>query len=778
MNPKYLILILCYIFVTIARAQQPKKNSKEYLELLVKEKEKTAIKTSVQPQIDSILNIIKITKNDTVKLKLYDKIIDLCELKDNLKYAQPIIDIADKLLPTTSDSTYTNKLLEWRDNGVEYQLAFYNGVNDFKSQEPLYLSHIKVLEKYKEKRYVNLIIHLGNVYGFQGEMMKQLQLLENGYETVRKWNKKTLTASFTYQLALFFARNNDTATTRQWIEKNIAIEKEINDSIFIARNVFLVGDLFQIIKYYSKAEQSFIQAIKLYKKLNDEGALAETYLEMGNLFSNQNACDKAITWYEQSEQLGQKIGNGGTVVKSMMKRGRCYALQGNYEKAIETHKWIWNLIDKPGIDNSSLILIGRHLIRDYFESKQYANAKKILDRIANLNAPTMDKKNIEKLAYQLDSAMGNSSGAFLHYQNYVQLEKKLNNAEITKAGIQQKFKSDIEKQKTEQAQKDVEAESESEKQKMILYFVSGFLLVIAVLAVFIFKNLRTTQKQKLVIEVKERETQQQNNIIIKQKHIVEEQHKEILDSINYAERIQRTFLASKDLLDANLQDYFILFKPKDVVSGDFYWANKLPNGNFAIATADSTGHGVPGAIMSLLNITSIEKAIEQNKFLPNEILNHTRNTIIERLKKDGSSEGGKDGMDCSLCVYDFKNMKLFVSSAHNPVWIIRKQSSLEFIEINPDKMPVGKHDKQDTSFTLNEVELQKGDIIYTLTDGFPDQFGGARGKKFMIKRLRELIVENANLPMTEQKQFLEKTFSDWVGELEQIDDVTVIGIKI
>ena len=148
------------------------------------------------------------------------------------------------------------------------------------------------------------------------------------------------------------------------------------------------------------------------------------------------------------------------------------------------------------------------------------------------------------------------------------------------------------------------------------------------------------------------------------------------------------------------------------------------------------------------------------------------------MKKDGSSEGGKDGMDCSLCVYDFKNMKLFVSSAHNPVWIIRTQSNLEFIEISPDKMPVGKHDKQDTSFTLNEIELQKGDIIYTLTDGFPDQFGGARGKKFMIKRLRELIVENAHLPMTEQKQLLEKTFSDWVGELEQIDDVTVIGIKI
>ena len=262
--------------------------------------------------------------------------------------------------------------------------------------------------------------------------------------------------------------------------------------------------------------------------------------------------------------------------------------------------------------------------------------------------------------------------------------------------------------------------------------------------------------------------------VVRQRHIVEEKHKEITDSINYAERIQRSFLATKDLLDQNLKDHFVFFKPKDVVSGDFYFAEKLTNESFLLATADSTGHGVPGAIMSLLNITSLEKAIE-NQDQPSDILNTTRKIIIERLKKDGSVEGGKDGMDCSVICFDFKKKKIIVSAANNPVWIVRGS---ETIEIKPDKMPVGKHDKQDVSFTQQTIDIKKGDVIYTLTDGFSDQFGGSLGKKFMSKKLRELLSKNAHLPMEEQRSILENTFISWVGDLEQIDDVTLIGVRV
>jgi serine phosphatase RsbU (regulator of sigma subunit) len=335
----------------------------------------------------------------------------------------------------------------------------------------------------------------------------------------------------------------------------------------------------------------------------------------------------------------------------------------------------------------------------------------------------------------------------------------------------------------------------------VLYVVIGGLGLVVVFAGFMVNRFRVTNKQKQIIELKEKQTQQQ-------KHIIEEKHREITDSINYAERIQRSFLATKELLDTNLKEYFVLFKPKDVVSGDFYWASTLNNGNFALTTADSTGHGVQGAIMSLLNITSLEKAIETNT-QPLDILNATRKTIIERLKKDGSEHGGKDGMDCSITVYDFATKKLNVSAANNPVWIVRTVTSsseayregnndngsryenskeaefstrtdnnVEVIEIKPDKMPVGKHDKDSISFTQQEIELQTGDVVYTLTDGFPDQFGGEKGKKFMSKNLRELLVKNVHLPMHEQKQLLETTFKNWVGDLEQVDDVTIIGVRV
>jgi ligand-binding sensor domain-containing protein/serine phosphatase RsbU (regulator of sigma subunit) len=288
------------------------------------------------------------------------------------------------------------------------------------------------------------------------------------------------------------------------------------------------------------------------------------------------------------------------------------------------------------------------------------------------------------------------------------------------------------------------------------------------------------ERTKEVVEEK-KIVEEQKVLVEAQKHYIEEKHREITDSINYAERIQRSFLATKILLDSNLvsrsagRDYFVFFQPKDVVSGDFYWAGKLSNENFLLATADSTGHGVPGAIMSILNISSLERAVEHGLLEPAEIFDHTRQTIIERLKKDGSEEGGKDGMDCSLIRFDFKNNELSYAAANNPVWIVREN---EVIELAPDKMPVGKHDRDSVSFTQHTIPLQKGDVVYALTDGFPDQFGGPKGKKFMSKNLKELLKNNAQLPMSEQKTVLQQTFKRWVGSFEQVDDVTVIGIRI
>ncbi len=261
---------------------------------------------------------------------------------------------------------------------------------------------------------------------------------------------------------------------------------------------------------------------------------------------------------------------------------------------------------------------------------------------------------------------------------------------------------------------------------------------------------------------------------------VTEKHREIKDSINYAERIQRSFLATEATLSDNLDEYFVIFQPRDVVSGDFYWASKSTTGDFLLLTGDSTGHGVPGAIMSLLNITSLEKAIEHQSE-PAQIFNEARMTIIERLKNDGSTDGGKDGMDGSLISFNKEKTSLTYTSANNSIWIARYSKEIngyELLEFPGDKMPLGKHVHDSVSFTQTEVALLKNDVVYCFTDGFADQFGGPKGKKFMKKQMKELILKLAVLSLEDQKKTILKTFNDWKGSNEQIDDVTMIAVRV
>jgi serine phosphatase RsbU (regulator of sigma subunit) len=267
---------------------------------------------------------------------------------------------------------------------------------------------------------------------------------------------------------------------------------------------------------------------------------------------------------------------------------------------------------------------------------------------------------------------------------------------------------------------------------------------------------------------------EQKNEIEKQKHLVDEKQKEILDSINYAKRIQTALMANDKMLSDNLKEHFVLFKPKDIVAGDFYWAARLPD-SFIYITADSTGHGVPGAFMSLLNISKLNDAINQKITRPDLVLNEVKSGIIRALNPEGSSEESKDGMDAILCKVDFKNLKLQFAAANNSFCIIRNET---IINCKADKMPVGKSHDDSSVFTYNEVNLEKGDMIYTFTDGYGDQFGGPEGKKFMHKQLRNIFTKVAHLSVEEQKEILYKRFNEWKGTLEQVDDVLIIGVRV
>jgi serine phosphatase RsbU (regulator of sigma subunit) len=263
--------------------------------------------------------------------------------------------------------------------------------------------------------------------------------------------------------------------------------------------------------------------------------------------------------------------------------------------------------------------------------------------------------------------------------------------------------------------------------------------------------------------------------VVQQKDIIEHKQKEILDSIQYAKRIQQTILAHDDFLKKYLPEHFVLFKPKDIVSGDFYWATKpvfFPKGKekFYLAVCDSTGHGVPGAFMSLLNIAFLNEAINEKKITdPHEVFNHVRKRLISSVSKDGA----QDGMDGILLCLDMQHRQVIYSAAHNRPILIRNG---EIIEHPADKMPIGMGVRSDT-FTTHTLEVKKGDSLYLYTDGYADQFGGAKGKKFKYKNLNEMLLANCNKPAGEQLSILDRTFEEWKGQLEQIDDVCLVGLR-
>lgn len=297
-----------------------------------------------------------------------------------------------------------------------------------------------------------------------------------------------------------------------------------------------------------------------------------------------------------------------------------------------------------------------------------------------------------------------------------------------------------------------------QKQKIIILAVVLALLLVFGLVYFIWRIYRNKKRANILLQA------QRDQIAYQKKHI--------MDSIQYAKRIQTAILPSLELFSPNLE-HFVLFKPRDIVSGDFYWAEEI-DGKYMIVTADCTGHGVPGALMSMLGVSLLNEIIISKEInRPDLILNELRNKIIEALKQEPGNIL-KDGMDMTVCLLDIEKRLLQFSGANNPLYLV---SDGQLTQIRGDSMPVAIHDIMNP-FSLHQVELKPGDAFYTFSDGYADQFGGPAEKKFLIKNFRNLLLSIQDLPMIEQGNRLDEVFEDYRNELEQIDDVVIIGVKV
>lgn len=620
---------------------------------------------------------------------------------------------------------------------------------------------------------------IGSYNKIIGDYNTALDYLFEGLEINEEINNQYGISTISSTIGIVYGIQGNYTESLKYFLKSLKVCEEQNDKSGIADNL---NNLIIVYKNLDKNElaiESIYKGIKLFEELNDIDGLAGIYNSLGELLFNQQKYQESIDAYNKSLDYLSQIND--PILEGMIygNIGNLYSEIDSLERSLDFYNKALEIFKAANDIYLVSITIG-NLGSFEADNGRYKESITYFDQALEICEEIGDIDGIQEWSKNLASiydSLGDVKKSYYYYKKHILYKDSIFNDENKEAQSRLQIQFEYEKkeslEKAEQAKKDAIRDKEIENERVIRFAALGGFLLVLIIVFIVSRSLRIARKQKKIIEI--------------QKHEVEEKHREITDSINYAERIQRSFLASREMLDEHLKDYFVFFKPKDVVSGDFYWASQLKNGNFAFTVADSTGHGVPGAIMSILNISSLEKSIEKETE-PNVILSETRKIIINRLKKDGSEEGGKDGMDCSLLVLNQDRTQLTFASAHNPVFIVRKNppalpkgeglGGVELIEFKADKMPVGKHDKDELPFTLQTVQLQKGDVIYTLTDGFPDQFGGDKGKKFMIKNVKQLFLSIVHLPMAVQEKRLLEEFNLWKGDGEQIDDVCIIGVKI
>ena len=538
---------------------------------------------------------------------------------------------------------------------------------------------------------------------------------------------------------------------------------------------------------YSKAIDYYTRSLKIQEKLGNKKGIASSLNNIGLIYSGQGDYSKAIDYYTRSLKIQEKLGNKKRIASSLNNIGEIYRYQGDYSKAIDYYTRSLKIQEKLG--NKVGIAVSLSNIGYIYQNQgNYDRAKEYISRSLHI-AQAIDyaivTKEASSLLWKVNKKLGKYKKALEMYELYVTTKDNLESKENEREVVRQEYKYAYEKQAATDSVKAAElykiqavqiaankAEAKAQKQQKTYLFIGLGLL--ALFGVFMFNRFRVTHKQKNIID-------QQKTAVENQKAELEYTHKklaeqlhEISDSIIYAKRIQDAIMPSMAAIKEALKDCFVMYLPKDVVAGDFFWMEQVDDITY-YAAADCTGHGVPGAMVSVVCSNSLNKALlEEGIREPGKLLDRTREIVVERLTK--SSIDVKDGMDISLCALNLKTKKLQWAGANNPIWILRKGAT-QIEDIKPNKQPIGLYHPS-TPFTTHQLELNKGDSIYVFTDGYQDQFGGSKGKKFKVKQLKEIILENSELSMNDQLILLKTTFLQWKGELEQLDDVCMIGVKI
>ncbi len=531
----------------------------------------------------------------------------------------------------------------------------------------------------------------------------------------------------------YIYRPNEPNIALEYYEKSLQVVNELKDELSASYMLSAIGNVYEGTygtKTYNghNALEYYEKSLEIRERLGSPEEIAASLNETSRIYEQSGNVEKAASFWQKGLSIAEKIGSGNNIVYFCNLIGQSHYRKGDYSKALEYQQKAYKVVSaNKVIDYTIMSEVAYALALTYSKQEDYKKATEY---------------------YELYNACNDTLRARTDNVSLVNLKHTL---------------------ATEREQEHLLLkDAEIEKQKAIVEtqivlrnaFLIGLGLVIA-LVVFILRGYRQKQKANQKLEGAYK--------------IIEEKTKAITDSIRYALRIQRASLPHRSEIWAALQQSFVLYIPKDIVSGDFYWFNKSSSTVF-LAAVDCTGHGVPGAFMSIVGSERLNDAAEVEND-PGKMLALLNKGIKRSLRQSEHAESTRDGMDIALCSIDLDNYRLSYAGANRPLWIIRKDSNT-IEEIKATKMAIGGLTRDDQSFDTHTVQLQKGDNFYIFTDGYMDQFGGPEGKKMTTKRFKEILLSIQDRTMQDQRKYLTTFAESWKGNLEQVDDILVMGVKL
>ncbi len=615
---------------------------------------------------------------------------------------------------------------------------------------------------------------MANIHSSRGEVRKAISCFKRTLKLFEELKDSSPISGTLNNLGVQYTRLGDYRTALNYHNKALDVAKTHQDTPYILDAYTYTADVYLQIGDYDKAMVYYQRDYDISVRQNDKFGIADALQKIASIYVKQGKANEAKAKLDEALKVNKEINHRPGIQLNLTTLGDVHLIQGEDEEALNYYQQALELAEALQ-EKTSIAQSLNNVANILYRRGQLVQAQKMLKRALALAQEVGYPEHIKDAARTLsnvEAAQGNHKASLEHYKLFVLMRDSLKNdanqKEVMRQQIQHEFdKKEAVSEKAHEmelkAQEDA-ASAEQEQQSTIIFAIGAGLALVLLFSIFLFNRFRVTKRQKGVIESQKAQV----DLAFAQ---LEEKNKEVMDSITYAKRIQSAILPPSKVVKEYLNNSFVFYRPKDIVAGDFYWMERSGD-TILFAACDCTGHGVPGAMVSVVCNNGLNRAVrEYGLNEPGKILDKTREIVAREFAQ--SEEDVNDGMDIALCAMEGNVLKY--AGANNPLWLIRAGTN-EVTEFKATKQPIGKLDNP-VAYETHAVLLNPGDTIYIFSDGLADQFGGEKGKKFKSSNFKRLLLTMQDEDLGRQQELIHDAFENWKGDLEQIDDVCIIGVR-